>query len=188
MNDTGSFQQILDAIQRVETVQQTDHVLLEGIANKMGRVEKEISDIKEEMGQMKDRMDSVEDKIGNMEGRMENMEVSFGNMEERMGSFERELVALATQINELGESLQELATHMDERFTTVDVRLTRVESSMITKSYLDDRLADLRGDLVLLARKGNDKLVAAINELVNAGSLKPAAARAICDMQPFPMG
>lgn len=33
-----------------------------------------------------------------------------------------------------------------------------IKATMVTKSYLDDKLGALRGDLVLLARKGNRKL------------------------------
>ena len=31
--------------------------------------------------------------------------------------------------------------------------MTSIKSQMVTKSYLDDKLADLRGDLVVLTRK-----------------------------------
>ncbi len=36
----------------------------------------------------------------------------------------------------------------------IDNRLTRVESQMVTKEYLDDKLSDLRGDLTILNAQG----------------------------------
>lgn len=59
------------------------------------------------------------------------------------------------------EAIHELSTQTDERFNRVDerfdglegrmdkneFRLNRVESLMVTKDYLDDKLADLRSDI-----------------------------------------
>ncbi len=50
----------------------------------------------------------------------------------------------------------------DERFDKVETRLGKIESTMVTKDYLneklDDKMADLRGDLVVLMRKEDTKL------------------------------
>ncbi len=51
---------------------------------------------------------------------------------------------------------------VDKRFDGVDKRLTRVESTMVTKDYLDEKLVDLRGDIVILLRKEDRKLEALI--------------------------
>lgn len=36
--------------------------------------------------------------------------------------------------------------------------LRRIEALMVTKGYLDEKLADLKGDLILKLRKTNEKL------------------------------
>ena len=54
---------------------------------------------------------------------------------------------------------------VDKRFNGVDKRLTRVESTMVTKDYLDEKLVDLRGDIVILLRKEDRKLEALIEKL-----------------------
>ncbi len=75
---------------------------------------------------------------------------------------------------------------MDKRLTGVETRLTGVASFMVTKDYLDDKLANLRADLVILARKGNQKLSELIDGLVKKGSLTHDVARRILAMEPFP--
>jgi len=39
-----------------------------------------------------------------------------------------------------------------------DFSTNKVEATMVTKDYLDDKLSDLRGDLVVLMRKEDKKL------------------------------
>lgn len=85
--------------------------------------------------------------------------------------------------NETLEAIQFLATHMDERFSEMDRkmderfaqvdqrfdklegRVGHIESVMVTKEYLDDKLADLRGGSVVSARKENRKLDALVDIL-----------------------
>lgn len=47
---------------------------------------------------------------------------------------------------------------IDGRLDGIDGRLTKVEATMVTKDYLDDKLSDLRGDLVVLMRKEDMKV------------------------------
>ncbi len=60
-----------------------------------------------------------------------------------------------------------------------------MKSQMVTKSYLDDKLATLRGDLVALTRKSNIKLSVLVESLVKEGSLKRNTADLILAMEPF---
>lgn len=57
---------------------------------------------------------------------------------------------------------------------------------MVTKDYLDDKLADLKGELTLLARKANTKLSVFIETLVANKTLKRAIADKILALEPFP--
>ncbi len=47
---------------------------------------------------------------------------------------------------------------MDQRFGEIEGRVKDIEGVMVTKEYLDDKLLDLRGDLVTLLRK-EDRVV-----------------------------
>jgi hypothetical protein len=63
------------------------------------------------------------------------------------------------------ESVDKRFDGVDKKFDGIDKRLTRVESTMVTKNYLDEKLADLRGDVVVLLRKEDRKLEALIEKL-----------------------
>lgn len=43
-------------------------------------------------------------------------------------------------------------------FDEIEKRFVKIESQMVTKSYLDDKLADLSGNLVIRLRKEDDKV------------------------------
>ena len=47
--------------------------------------------------------------------------------------------------HEILEAINEFSNKTDERFS-------KIEATMVTKDYLDDKLSDLRGDLVVLTR------------------------------------
>jgi archaellum component FlaC len=61
-------------------------------------------------------------------------------------------------INEFSTKVDERFNSVDERFNSVDKRFDKIESVIVTKDYLDEKLADLRGDLVVLIRKEDTKV------------------------------
>ena len=88
---------------------------------------------------------------------------------------ERHVTVVEDGFLEVNETIHDLAEHMDKRFDAVDKRfdgverrVTKVEASMVTKSYLDDKLADRRGDLVGMLRTEDQK----VNRLVGVLSEK----------------
>ena len=74
-------------------------------------------------------------------------------------------------IGDVREAVNTLSTHVDGQFRRVDEQLreikgditqlkgdvTQMKATMVTKDYLDDKLADLRGDLVVLMRKPSSR-------------------------------
>jgi hypothetical protein len=72
---------------------------------------------------------------------------------------------IESDIAEIHEALQLFSTAtdaqfkaIDEKFTLFDYRIMRLESQMVTKDYLDEKLADLRGDMIQRIRTGFPKL------------------------------
>lgn len=55
--------------------------------------------------------------------------------------------------HEILEAIQTFAGDVDARFGFVEKRLTRLEALMVTKDYLDEKLWDLRGDMVAMMRR-----------------------------------
>lgn len=74
---------------------------------------------------------------------------------------------------------------MDKRFDRIEQRLDRVEATMVTKDYLDEKLADLRGDLVVLVRKEDTKLTKLIDLLSDKKVLSAKEHSELVHMEPF---
>lgn len=94
--------------------------------------------------------------------------------------------------NEILEAINEFSNRVDERFakidgqfSKVDGRLTKIESTMVTKDYLDEKLADLRGDLVVLVRKEDTKFVKLIDILKRRKIISETEEKEILSMEPF---
>ena len=62
----------------------------------------------------------------------------------------------------------------DQRFESLETRLDRVESQMVTKEYLDDKLADLRGDLLGVDKRQERRTDTFVDELVEKGLVSSA--------------
>ena len=71
----------------------------------------------------------------------------------------------------------------------VEGRLDKIEATMVTKDYLDEKLNeklfDLRGDLVVLARKEDAKLKELVDILHKKRVLEPADVARIFSLEPF---
>ncbi|MFA6131056.1 MAG: hypothetical protein WC730_02250 [Patescibacteria group bacterium] len=64
--------------------------------------------------------------------------------------------------NEILEAISEFSTQVDTRFSRIEGVLA---TQMVTKSYLDDKLVDLRGDLIQVIRKVDKKATKTIELL-----------------------
>src|SRR3990167_5380096 len=60
-----------------------------------------------------------------------------------------------------------------------------IKATMVTKDYLDDKLADLRGDLVVLMRKEDTKVGKLIDVLKRRKVISEAEEKEILSMEPF---
>lgn len=75
---------------------------------------------------------------------------------------------------------------IDKRFDGIDTRLTKVEATMVTKDYLDEKLSDLRGDLVILTRKEDLKVKKLIEILQKHKVINKKEVKELMSMEPFP--
>lgn len=92
------------------------------------------------------------------------------------------LDAINTSATETQQQLDALKTDVSSLKTDV----AQIKATMVTKDYLDEKLGDLRGDLVLLTRKEDKKVVAIIELLVERNVIAAADAKRILAMDPFP--
>lgn len=82
-------------------------------------------------------------------------------------------------MNDILEAISEFSSKNDER-------LTRIESQMVTKEYLDDKLINLKADLTVVMRKEDHKLEALTRLLASKKVISDDDAKSILSLEPFP--
>lgn len=102
-------------------------------------------------------------------------------VDERFDRIENTMAEMVTK-----DQFEKRLAGIDGRLTGVEGRLTRIETTMVTKDYLDDKLGDLRGDLILLARKQNKKLSEVVMELRSRNVFDEETAKRLLEAEPFP--
>jgi hypothetical protein len=91
-----------------------------------------------------------------------------------------------TTNNEILETMNEFANNVDKRFDSVEKRLTKIEATMVDKDYLDLKLADLRGDIVVIIRNEDMKVMKLIDILADKNLISEEDKQKITSMGPFP--
>lgn len=100
---------------------------------------------------------------------------------------------------EMLEAIHYFAASVDERFKAVDkqfdevksdikelkTRTVKIESTMVTKDYLDEKLGDLRGDFTVLVRKEDNKMKTLVEVLVEKGVIDQKDKQKIYSLEPF---
>ncbi|HCX39333.1 MAG TPA: hypothetical protein DHS36_03705 [Candidatus Veblenbacteria bacterium] len=79
-----------------------------------------------------------------------------------------------------------LRQHVDARLDKVDARLGKVESQMVTKSYLDDKMAELEGGVIVRQRKEDKKVNLLIELLQSKSVLAETDVKQLKEIQVFP--
>jgi len=74
----------------------------------------------------------------------------------------------------------------DKRVDGLESRLGRIEATMVTKSYLDGKRGDLKGDMVALVRKEDQKMNRLIGILAEKTVVTPTEAKDVLSFRPFP--
>ncbi len=95
-----------------------------------------------------------------------------------------------TQFDEAKVDVQrrfdEAKVDVQRQFGEVKAEISAIKANMVTRDYLDEKLADMRGDLVVLLRKEDNKLGALITELIRRDVITQDAAVKILSLEPFP--
>lgn len=86
--------------------------------------------------------------------------------------------------------LEDVKTKLREEIknekTELGKDITSIKSQMVTKEYLDTKLADLRGNLVTIIRDEDKKLMRQTEMLVDKKILSKDEQRELLAMSPFP--
>jgi polyhydroxyalkanoate synthesis regulator phasin len=112
---------------------------------------------------------------------LDAMQTFSSSVDERFTGLEKDVAGLKTDVTGLKTDVAGLKTDVAGLKTNV----ATIKATMVTKEYLDDKLSDLRGDLVALVRKGDRKLAAVVDELVKRQVFDEDTARRIFELEPF---
>jgi predicted nucleic acid-binding Zn-ribbon protein len=84
------------------------------------------------------------------------------------------------------DSVDHRLDSVEHRLDSVEHRLDSVEINMVTKEYLDDKLMDLKSDLVILMRKEDHKLNTLVDILFKKKLLTEQDKEQLTSLEPFP--
>lgn len=116
---------------------------------------------------MEGRFDGLEGRFSALEGRFDGLEGRFGGLEQ-----------------EMHDTLEIVSFLKDHAASKEDV--ARLEARMVTKSYLEDKLADRDGAAMLLLRKEDAKVGALVRVLKTRKAISSEDAKQVLSMEPFP--
>ena len=100
-------------------------------------------EILEAIGSLSDRLDLTDKKLDENSNSLSDLNGSFNSLSDRLDRTETELL----------EAIHILADDTNRQFRDVKTSLSRVENTMVTKDYLDDKLATQHSDIVKFVRK-----------------------------------
>ncbi len=92
---------------------------------------------------------------------------------------------LANTLDLIAESIVVFANDTQKRFEKIDKRFFGIESTMVTKDFLEDKFAELRGDTTLLTCKEDRKVMALVDMLHRKKVLTKVEAKSIAGVGPF---
>jgi predicted nucleic acid-binding Zn-ribbon protein len=75
---------------------------------------------------------------------------------------------------------------IESRMDKIESRMGRIESQMVTKEYLDDKLADLEGSVIVRQRKEDQKVNLLINILKDRKVIKDLDIKRLKEIKVFP--
>src|SRR3989344_5102434 len=107
-----------------------------------------------------ERFDNLENDISDMKGEISGMKGEISGMKGEISGMKGEISGMKGEIGQ-------------------------IKATMVTKDYLDDKLSDLRGDLVVMLRKGDAKLKVLAEMLHDKKVLNRADVKRIYSLESF---
>lgn len=123
--------------------------------------------------QMDRRFEAVDERFLKIDGRFERIEEKMATKEDIRR------LELRTEALEAG-----VATHGDIQYLATKDDLLKLEERLL--AAMDEKNADLKGDLTILLRKEDRKLLALVDALLRKGALSREEVKHILGMEPFP--
>ncbi len=104
-----------------------------------------------------------------------------GDVDKKIDSLDEKVGKLDKKIGKLDEKVGSL----DEKVDNLNDEFLKLQTRVVTKDYLDEKMADLRGDLVVMMRKEDNKFQKLVEIMQNKKLLDDTEVEKILSMEPF---
>ena len=172
------------------------------INEKFESIDKRFDAIDERFKKQDERFVAQDEIFKKQDERFTAQDERFKKQDERLEAHDKRFDAIDKRFDELIEvvnfikdnaasqkSVDELTLRVDridQRVGKLEIEVVDIKSQMVTKDYLDNKLADLRGDLVVMTRKEDYNVNALVQVLENKNILTSQEASSIVTLSPFP--
>ncbi len=169
-NDVSN-QEILQELRKLSGKFEGLDVRFDGLEDKFVNFEGRFDGLEGRFVNFEGRFDGLEGRFEGLEGKFDGLENKFGSLEGRFDGIEGKVddldgafLGLAGKFHNLDrgqdeilETIQGLAQHMDTGFANVRGEMQReigkVRAVMVTKDYLDEKLANQYSDIIQHTRR-----------------------------------
>ena len=124
-----------------------------------------------------EKVDGLSTKFEGLSEKVDGLSTKFEGLSETVADLvitgretSEKVDGLSETVREVLEAVNEFATVTDKRFNSLETRMAKTEALMVTKDYLDDKLAVLRGDVLHVIRK-EDTRVTRLIEILHGKAL-----------------
>lgn len=104
------------------------------------------------------------------------------NTEARFEKLESEIFSVKSDVSSMKSDVSSMKSEMSSMREDID----HIQVNMVTKEYLDDKLMDLKSDLVVVMRKEDHKLNALVDILYKKKVLDETDKQHLISLEPFP--
>ncbi|HCC23309.1 TPA: hypothetical protein DF272_03970 [Candidatus Falkowbacteria bacterium] len=138
---------------------------------------------------------TIQDVLQAVNATTESTNKQFAQIQEQFNDVLQSVNTASELTQKQFDHVQEQFDHVQGQFDQMQGQITEINETMatkadladlVTKDYLDNKLADLRGDLVVLTRKEDTKLKKLVDILTTKNLLSPEEKEVIFALEPFP--
>ena len=146
------------------------------IKNEFGKMGGEIGGLKSEIGGMKGEIGGLKSEIGGMKGEIGGLK---GEMSKMSSEFEKLVIMIK-------KGFDKTATKQELKVCKKELRAEINKNKLELKDFIENKLADQKGDLILLARKEDKKLLRLAGILYGRKVINKSEVEKLSSMEPFP--
>lgn len=109
------------------------------------------------------------------------------NHEQTHRELQASISTLQETVNTVLETVNTFANHVEGEFASVKQEIGAIKATMVTKDYLDDKLAVRKADLIIIDRKQEEKINSLASKLADKKVFTRQEAEEIVRISPFPL-